>query len=219
MSDQEVRVLQHPVEFREDPPDKEGGESRGVISGYAAVFYDGSPGTEFQIDEDLAERIMPGAFDELLASDTDVVALVSHNPQKPLGRRSAGTLRLSVDKRGLLYEVDLGASSVAQDARDMVRRKDFKGSSFTFGRPPGERFIREDGRDVRIIDNFGTNVGDVGPGTFPAYEETTAEARTVLRSRLDEQQREQAADRSKRIREMDQRIKDCRVEIAQSESK
>src|SRR5689334_2288993 len=89
-----------PIEIEE----REGKPAR--ISGYAAVFYDGSPGTEYQMWQGFSERIMPGAFDRCIREGHDVRALFNHDPNYPLGRTSAGTCRLSIDKRGLKYEID-----------------------------------------------------------------------------------------------------------------
>jgi HK97 family phage prohead protease len=71
------------------------------IAGYAAVFYnERDPGTEYQIAASVRERISPTAFDQTLKSKDDVVAAFNHNTDFLLGRRSNGTLRLSVDKVG-----------------------------------------------------------------------------------------------------------------------
>ena len=71
------------------------------ISGCAAVF-----DTETVIAGLFRERIAPGAFREAIARD-DVRALFNHNPDLVLGRKSAGTLTLREDAKGLHYTVRL----------------------------------------------------------------------------------------------------------------
>ena len=79
----------------------ENAESREVV-GYASVFTD-ADGNE-ALSENLGgfrERISKNAFDSVL--DNDVRALFNHNPDLIMGRTKAGTLKLSVDERGLKY--------------------------------------------------------------------------------------------------------------------
>jgi phage head maturation protease len=94
-----------------------------TLSGHAAVFG--------QLAELRGgwEAIAPGAFDEVLGRDDDVVALRDHNPSMLLGRRAAGTLRLETDDDGLAFEVDLPDTSYANDVRELVAR-------VTCGAPP-----------------------------------------------------------------------------------
>jgi HK97 family phage prohead protease len=143
------------------------------ISGYASVFYDGTANTEYQLWEGVVERIMPGTFDRALQHD-DVRALFNHDPSDVLGRTAAKTLRLSVDKFGLAYSVDLGDTQAARDVLEYIRRGDVTGSSFSF-EVTDETEARENGK--RVFEIRGVKLWDVGPVTFPAYTATTAEAR------------------------------------------
>lgn len=148
------------------------------IVGLASVVYDGTPATEFELFPGLVERIMPGAFDDVLGDD--VRALFNHDPNQVLGRTSAGTLTLNTDAVGLRYEIMPGKTSVAADVIEHVKRGDVSGSSFSFSMEgDGESVFREIGDDltVREIVKFG-RLFDVGPVTFPAYDATT----TGLRS-------------------------------------
>lgn len=151
----------------------ESGEQPRLV-GYASVFYDGTPKTEFRLWEDMVERIMPGAFDKTLKARDDVRALFNHDPSLILGRTSAGTVELVADKRGLRYSVDLGGTTVADDVVKHVRRKDVSGSSFGFEVTDVEHRM-EDKVDIREI--TGVKLFDVGPVTFPAYEGTDVNVR------------------------------------------
>jgi HK97 family phage prohead protease len=67
---------------------------------YGAVFFDpDDSGTEYEMYDDVFERIMPGAFDKALRED-DVRGTFNHDSSCLLGRTASGTMRLSVDRRG-----------------------------------------------------------------------------------------------------------------------
>lgn len=144
-----------------------------LIVGYAAVFYrEGEPGTAFKIWDDVEERIMPGAFDKAIQGD-DVRALFNHCPDFVLGRSTAGTLRLSVDEKGLRYEIDPPDTQAARDVLAMLKRGDVSGSSFAF--VERSRTIRET-PGLYIIELNDVELFDVGPVTYPAYPATSAGA-------------------------------------------
>lgn len=145
------------------------------LEGYGAVFYDGTPDTQFEIFTDFIERIMPGTFDRALRED-DVRGLFNHNVDHVLGRTTADTLKLSVDKTGLRYDIALGETSIASDVRSHVDRREVTGSSFSF-QITDQDFRTESGVDIREI--RGVELFDVGPVTFPAYDATTTGVRSV----------------------------------------
>jgi HK97 family phage prohead protease len=166
MMNQERRYLpqaQAQVEIRDD------GEQK--ITGYAAVFWRGEPGTEYTLWEGAVERILPGAFDRVLQT-SDARALFNHDPNQLLGRQSAGTLRLSVDSIGLRYEITPGKTHVAADVIEHLRRRDLTGSSFAFV-VGSQNWRTGEGIDVREIVEV-AELWDVGPVTFPAYTATSS---------------------------------------------
>lgn len=152
----------------------EDGDERQIV-GYAAVTYDGTPDTEYELYEDYVERIMPGAFDRALAEKDDVRGLFNHDPDNLLGRTSAGTMALAVDKKGLRYEIQPGDTTMARDVVEHIKRGDVDGSSFAF-RVTDEDIRKED--DVYIREISGVRLFDVGPVTYPAYTATTSGYRT-----------------------------------------
>lgn len=166
------------VEERDGKPPK--------IKGYAAVFYDGTPETEFRLWPGMVERIAKGAFDRALKDGDDVRGLFNHDPNLILGRTEAKppTLRLSVDSKGLRYEIDPPDTQVARDLLVAIKRGDVTGSSFGF-RVKAEKFIRpekdKEGPVVRQIEDV--ELFDVSPVVFPAYEATQVEARDALAAR------------------------------------
>jgi uncharacterized protein len=150
-------------------------DGKEVIAGHAAVYYDGTPKTEFKLWENFVERVMPGAFDRALAEKDDVRALFNHDPSALLGRASAGTLALKSDAKGLAYEIEPADTQVAKDVREHLRRGDLTGSSFAFV-VTDQEFRTVNGVDIREI--RGVQLFDVGPVTYPAYEGTDAGVRS-----------------------------------------
>lgn len=150
-----------------------GDDEQAVIVGYGAVFHRADDaGTEYRLWEDVFERIMPGAFDEI----GDVRSFFNHNPDTVLGRTTSGTLALSVDDDGLRYEVT--PPQTARHVVESVERGDVTGSSFMF--VPTSTTWREeerDGRTVSIREINSVELFEVGPVTFPAYEATSAGTR------------------------------------------
>jgi len=143
------------------------------LDGYAALF-----NRETVIAEFFREVIEPGAFASAL-KDGDVRALFNHDPNQVLGRTSSKTMVVTEDEKGLRYVVTPPETTQGRDVLVLVERGDVTGSSFGFTvrkdswtRPskPGELALRT----IHEIDWL----RDVGPVTFPAYEETTVQART-----------------------------------------
>ncbi len=157
------------IQTREDKPP--------MISGYAAVFFrEDDPGTQYELFPGLVERILPGAFDRALSEADDCRGLFNHDPNQLLGRTKSGTLRLSIDAKGLKYEIDAPDTQTGRDACTMLERGDLAGSSFSF--MPDDVTWRETG-DTTIREVRSLHLYDVGPVTFPAYESTSAGVRAL----------------------------------------
>jgi HK97 family phage prohead protease len=152
-------------------------DGKKVITGYAAAFYRaGDAGTEFELGDNMVERIMPGTFDRAISERQDVRGLRNHNPDFLLGRTTSGTCRLFVDAKGLKYEIDVPETNAGKDTVEMIQRGDMTGSSFMF-RAKRVTWVETDGLDVRQIEDV--DLYDVGPVTFPAYEATTTGLRSA----------------------------------------
>ena len=199
-NDHERRFLAARAGLVLDSEDRSDGESGG-LSGYAAVYYDGSPATEFKLWDGAVERIMPGAFDRALREEDDVRALFNHDPSQLLGRSSAGTLELESLSDGLRYRISPADTTISKDVREHVRAGNLTGSSFSF-RVTDEEWIKDGDAEIRLVS--GVELFDVGPVTFPAYQSTTVAARsscdtwTEGRRRVDDE-----AARRYRERELD----------------
>lgn len=143
------------------------------IVGYAAVFN--------SMSSDLGgfrEQILPGAFRDAIGEGREILALLHHDPSRPVGRRSAGTLSLVEDERGLLVEIQPGDTTVGRDALEMVRRRDIKGMSFRF-RNAVSNWEKLGGERMRTITKI-PEVLEVTLTAIPAYEATTAEVRSAI---------------------------------------
>ncbi len=152
------------------------------LIGYAAVYDRLSlEMVESKTRMRFRERILPGAFDEVLRTNPDVVAVFNHDNNVVLGRSSSGTLSLASDGIGLRYEVLLNPETqIGRDVAAMVARRDVRGSSFAF--TVGNEDVIKDGnqriREVRSI----AKLIDVGPVVFPAYPDATVAVRSIEES-------------------------------------
>jgi HK97 family phage prohead protease len=162
----ERRIVTHQIELRaaKDSPTR--------LVGYAAVF-----NTEATIAGYFREQIAPGAFATAIEED-DVRALFNHDPNYVLGRTIAGTLDLMEDDRGLQYDVLPPDTQWARDLMVSVGRGDVNQSSFGFMVTREEWTKPKDTTELPLRTILEARLFDVSPVTYPAYEETTAEARS-----------------------------------------
>jgi HK97 family phage prohead protease len=159
--------------------------SIGALEGHAAVFYDGTAGTEFQLWEDLWERVMPGAFDDALRRGDDARGLFNHDANQLLGRVSSGTVTLRTDKRGLAYRIELPDTTLGRDVLTLAKREDISGSSYAF-LPLREALRMEwvNGKEKWIREIESVELFDVSPVVWPAFTATdVAPARSGPSSR------------------------------------
>lgn len=139
------------------------------IEGYFSVF--NSP---YIITDGLVEKIAPGAFSETLGED--IRALTNHDTTLVLGRNKAGTLELREDSHGLWGSVRINQED--QDAINLyrrVQRGDVDQCSFGFFIESERRDVLPDGTVEYTIEKV--RLLEVSVVTFPAYEETSVNAR------------------------------------------
>ncbi len=151
--------------------------SASKIQGYAAVFNE-----EFVMYEDegyrVVEIIQPGAFTPVLQDD--VRCLFNHAPDNVIGRTENGTLTMRQDTRGLRFQNTMDTkTTVGANVLQFVKRGDVTGCSFAFVVEDAEwsEAQQADGRTVvkRTITKL-KRLLDVGPVTYPAYEQTSVSA-------------------------------------------
>lgn len=128
------------------------------------------------------ERIMPGAGGPSLRKN-DILATFNHDVRALLGRTSSGTLEVGEDREGGWYELDLPDTTVGRDVAELLRRRDLRGSSFTFrvlsgGAQRADEDDTETGLPIREITAM--DVYEVGPVVNPAYPTTQAALRSMV---------------------------------------
>ncbi|WP_288845839.1 HK97 family phage prohead protease [uncultured Fructobacillus sp.] len=144
----------------------------GVIAGYAVVFDKAS-----QNLGGFVEYILPTAFDDVDMSD--VVALYDHDFANVLGRTSAETLKLNIDKRGLYFELNIPNTTVGRDVYTNIRAGNLQGMSFGFTVVQDDWQSGTDGVAIRQVETIG-ELYEVSVVAMPAYQDTTVEATRSL---------------------------------------
>jgi len=180
------------VEFRRDYPLTElradGEDESRSVSGYAAVFNSLS----VPIMGMFTEKIKRGAFKKTL-QEADIRSLWNHDTSKPLGRTGNDTLTLKEDRHGLRFDLDLPDTTWGRDAHESIKRQDVTGMSFRFEVIEDSWKRNKDGSEERTI--IEASLSEVSPVTFPAYEATEVEARSVVEKRtidIDELEQQEA---------------------------
>lgn len=164
------------------------GEGKKLV-GYAAVFnapYDSGW---------MIEQIRKGAFARAMAENQDVRALFDHDSSVVLGRRSAKTLMLAEDDKGLRIEIDLPDTQAAKDLRVSVERGDITGMSFGF-RVRKEEWDETGPKPVRTL--IDVDLLEVSVVTFPAYADTSVGVRSLEEWRKEHQYKPSLATLQKR---------------------
>lgn len=155
-----------------------------TVTGYAIVFntesctmYDPKQRCFFR------EIIDAGAVtDELLAS-SDVKALYNHDRDRLLARSVSGegTLRLSVDERGLQYSFEVPDTATGNEVLELLRRGDLGGSSFAFTFSEKDISVEQHAETrytVRRVNRI-NGLYDVSVVADPAYLEASATLRSM----------------------------------------
>jgi HK97 family phage prohead protease len=150
--------------------DAEGGRH---VRGYGALFYDGTPDTEYNQGDMLITRIMPGSLSNSDLFSADVHAYFNHDPNHVLGRTTAGTLSLRVDEMGLYYDITLPDTQLGRDLAVSLDRGDIRGASVTIAvNSDGEKRSKSGKTYYREITK--AELFEVGPVTNPAFKNTSA---------------------------------------------
>jgi HK97 family phage prohead protease len=137
------------------------------------------------------EVITPGAFDYALSREYDIRCLFNHEAELILGRTKADTCNVFVNADGNLeytwvpdYENPTHMSVVRS-----IMRGDITQSSFAFTIKEqtwtdSTKYGTMGKRTITMIDEL----FDVSPVTYPAYAETEADARSIIKMRDEELQ-------------------------------
>ncbi len=168
-------------------------EGAKYIEGYFAVF-----GGVYELWPGATESVDPHAFDDTLSDD--IRALTNHDTTLVLGRTKAGTLELRVDNRGLWGRAKVNqADADAMNLYARIERGDVDQCSFGFDILDEETEWHEDGTVHWTIKRV--KLYEVSVVTFPAYEDTSVNARKKdyeqLRQRQNKAWKEKMKERMK----------------------
>ena len=203
MKEQEIRSFHRPAEIRTE----EGKQP--VIVGYAVVWdslseviYDKSLRKSFR------EIVRKGAFTRSLEKG-DVRALVNHDKNQRLGRKSSGTLRLEEDDIGLGIEIDPPDTNLGRDIVTELARGDLDKMSFGFYCVTDEFRNTDDGivREIYEADIFDVSIVDE-----PAYSETSVD---VAFRRMEQQNNNQINQQILETQERFLRLVEAEISLAE----
>jgi uncharacterized protein len=164
MSKKQNRVKEF---FRLDNSQLRYDADEGKIIGFAAVYDQEAHG----------ERVAPGAFTKTIQESKDIKGLYNHDANIVLGSTGANppTMTLRDTPQGLEYEIL--APKWADNIRESIERGDIAGSSFGFYPIKTSVTTGANGKNIRQIDEVA--LIDVGPVTFPWYDQTSTGVRNL----------------------------------------
>ena len=211
----EIRTIPCKLAIREAAPDAEG-ESR-TITGTAIVF-----NAESEVLDDWGYRfrevILPEAASMEFLNSQDIKMNMLHDRNLTIARcnKGEGSMRLSVDEKGVQFEFEAPRCDIGDRCLEMVRRGDYSGCSFEFY--PGEYDIeeREGGKDVKIIHKKFEAITALTIGMDPAYKQTSVNARELGETERENDEEAQAeAERKEReeeaVREYKNRLRQIQI--------
>ena len=147
--------------------------NKDVVVGYGSVFNSRS--------ENLGgffEYISPTAITDETIKNSDVRALINHDPNLILARSKfgEGNLNLSIDETGLKYSYELPDTTYGRDLGGNLKNGNISQSSFAFTIAEGgdSWTTDENGNDIRTINKI-DKLFDISSVTYPAYNEASSD--------------------------------------------
>lgn len=140
------------------------------VCGYAVVFN--------SLSEDLGgfrEIILPSAITQETINNSDIIFLLDHKQDRGILARSTkgeGSLRLSVDDKGLYFEFDAPNTALGDELLEGLKRHDYSKCSFAFVVGEDEYKKDNNGTVIRTIKSI-RQLYDCSVVVNPAYEETS----------------------------------------------
>jgi HK97 family phage prohead protease len=147
------------------------------IAGYGAVYYDGTPGSEYDLGGGLFERFSPGCFDRCIAERQNVQIRYNHSGDWILGDVEGGAV-VRCDQKGLRYSLPYDPEDPQHLAvRCKLQKGLIRGSSIGAAKPEYE-FREESGKHIALVRSV-KMIRDVGPVNDPAYKGASAMCRSA----------------------------------------
>lgn len=212
----EIRTVACKLAVRELAPNEEG-ESR-TITGTAIVF-----DAESEVLDDWGERfreiIRPEACTMEFLNSQDIKMNMLHDRALTIARcnKGEGSLRLSVDEKGVNFEFEAPKCDIGDRCLEMVRRGDYSGCSFEFWPAEYEKIV--EGNDVTIIHKRFEFISALTIGMDPAYRQTSVNVRELEGKRetendAEEEERKRKEAEEKAVREYRERLR--RIQLNES---
>lgn len=154
-----------------------------ILSGYVAVFDQPSEVLWEYGTGHFVERIDQRAFNKTV-QEADVRALRNHDPNYIVGRTKAGVgnIRLIPDGTGLYHELDVPDTATARSMYEDVQAGFIDQMSFAFRTIADEWEAEPADKTVQERRLLEVALEDISYVAYPAYPQTTANARAALRS-------------------------------------
>tara|TARA_R110000751_G_scaffold46775_4_gene104970 strand:- start:1220 stop:1873 length:654 start_codon:yes stop_codon:yes gene_type:complete len=147
-------------------------DGKDVVIGHAAIYDSRSEFMGFY------EYIAPGTFTNELIKNSDIRALINHDPNLVLARSKfgEGTLKLLTDEKGLAFEYELPETSYGKDLGINLKNGNINQSSFAFTIPKGgdEWSTDDEGNDIRTINEI-DKLFDISSVTYAAYSQAESD--------------------------------------------
>ena len=161
-----------------------------TVEGYAVVF---------NASTDLGwftEEIDRNAFNE--ADMSNVYLLFNHDDNNVLAGTLNGSLKMNINEKGLFQSSEIIDTNVGEDVLKLVKKGLINKMSFAFtiDEDGGEEWSKKDGKEHRVIKRI-SRLYDVSLVTYPAYEQTSAYARSMTDDLAEEHKRR--AEQSERM--------------------
>ena len=223
MNRKERRFSYSPTQSKEYRAQITGGDGSRHIRGYGIVFNQNSKIITEWVNEKeefrtFYETILPTALDDILNNDFDVVLDINHMTDEILARIASGTLTLTKDEKGIIYDCDAPDTARGEDALQMVQRGDYYESSFCFGiAEDGDEWVldKETGIYTRTISKIET-LFDVAICTYRgAYDNTSIENVKEDKERVHEYNKEDLEVVSRKLDDLHSK----EVEVKEEETK
>jgi HK97 family phage prohead protease len=127
------------------------------------------------------EVIKPEACTMEFLNSQDIKMNMLHDRELTLARcnKGTGSLRLSVDEKGVNFEFEAPKCDIGDRCLEMVRRGDYSGCSFEFWPEDYDVEEREGGNDVKITHKKFRALTGLTIGLDPAYRQTSVNAREL----------------------------------------
>lgn len=156
------------------------GEMRVVGGDDGAMIIEGYP-IIYDVYADIwgfREIIRPGAAAEAL-KHSDELVLWDHESSQPMARRSAGTLEVKEDEKGVSIRADVSKTIWGRNGFEAIQNEVINRMSFAFD-VEEDKWRWDEVEDIRVetreILSFAT-LYDYSPVSYPAYKETVVMAR------------------------------------------